>query len=101
MAQHTLWSEHHERFAPEAAGLPAQQVEILGSCRRLADVHVAFGGELHEAFDTSAGVFRPLTFVTVRKLKNEPGGQSPFIFAGADELIDDYLRAVDEVAELR
>ena len=42
-----------------------------------------------------------LAFVAVRQKQDEAGGKTPLVFAGADELIDDDLRAVDEIAELR
>ena len=82
-------------------GLAAQHVKILCGRGRLADLHVVFGGELHEAFDARAGMFGPLAFVPVRKQKYHAGGKIPFVFAGADELVDDDLRAVREIAELR
>src|ERR1700760_26353 len=46
-------------------------------------------------------MFGPLAFVAVRQKQNEAGRQRPLVFAGAQKLIDDDLRAVDEVAELR
>ena len=45
-------------------------------------------------------MFGALALVTVREKKDEAGGKIPLIFAGADELIDDDLRAVGEIAEL-
>ena len=58
-------------------------------------------GELQVALDAGAGVFRPLAFVAVRQQHDQPGEQAPLVLAGDDELIDDDLRAVGEVAELR
>src|ERR1700761_1606622 len=46
-------------------------------------------------------MFGPLAFVAVRQKKNEAGRERPLVFAGAQKLIDDDLRAVDEVSELR
>src|SRR5258708_28816858 len=46
-------------------------------------------------------MFRPLPFVSVRKQQPNPRRQIPFVFARADELIDDYLRAVRKITELR
>src|ERR1700680_4453315 len=101
MAQHALRSEDDERLPPGAAGLPAQQVKILRGGGRLADLHVFFAGELHEALDPRAGMLRSLAFIAVREKHYQAGRKIPFVFTGADELVDDDLRAVCEVAELR
>ena len=45
-------------------------------------------------------MFRALAFVAVGQKHHETGEQIPFRFSGADELIDDGLGYVDEVAEL-
>src|SRR5713226_7987323 len=101
MTQHALGREDDKRLAPHAAHLAAQQVEILRGSRRLADLHVVFRGELHEALEARAGMLRSLALVAVRQKHHETGRQIPFIFAGADELVDDDLRAVGEITELR
>ena len=59
------------------------------------------GRRAEEALDACAGVLRPLTFVPVRKEQDEAGEKIPFVFTGDDELVDDGLRDVGEVAELR
>src|SRR5215213_8086367 len=46
-------------------------------------------------------MLRPLPFEAVRKQHDEAARAQPLGFAGGDELIDDALRAVGEVAELR
>src|SRR5271169_884959 len=101
MAEHTLGSEDDQRLAPQAARLAAEQVEILCGGGGLADVHVAFRSELHKPLDARAGMFRPLAFVTVGEQQDETRGEAPLILTGANELIDDNLRAVDEITELR
>ena len=58
-------------------------------------------GELQIALDARAGVLRALAFVSVRQQHHNAGEQSPLVFARGDELVDDDLRAVGEVAELR
>src|SRR5438128_828849 len=42
-----------------------------------------------------------LAFKAVRKQQDHAGREIPLIFTRADELVDDHLRAVDEVSELR
>ena len=101
MAQHALGREDDERLAPGAQRLAAQQVEILRGGRGLADLDVVARGELQVALDAGAGVLRALAFVAVRQQQHEAAEQAPLVFAGGDELIDDDLRAVGEVAELR
>jgi len=46
-------------------------------------------------------MFRALALVAVGKEQDNARRKSPLVFAGADKLVDDDLRAVDEVAELR
>src|SRR6266404_2114571 len=101
MAQHALGREYDERLAPWAAHLAAQHVKILSGSRGLANLHVVLGGELHEAFQAGAGMFRSLAFVAVRQEHYDAGRQIPFILAGADELVDDHLCPVRKIAELR
>ena len=43
----------------------------------------------------------PCAFVAVRQHHGEPAQPAPFHFARRDELVDDDLRAVGEIAELR
>ena len=69
--------------------------------RRLADLQVVLGRELQEALDARARVLGPLPLVAVRQQQHEPGEQPPLVLAGGEELVDDDLRAVGEVAELR
>ena len=84
-----------------AQRLPPQQVKVLRGGRRLADLNVVLGGELQKPLDARAGVLRPLPFVAVRQQQHQAGEQPPLVFAARDELVDDDLRAVREVAELR
>src|SRR5579863_7481637 len=75
-------------------------MKILCGVRGLRDLDVVLGGELNEALDASAGVLRSLAFVAVREEHHEAGEQIPLGLAGGDELIDDGLRDVYEVAKL-
>jgi hypothetical protein len=100
MAQHALRSKDDERLAPVAAHLAAQHVEVLGGAGGLANLNVVFGGELHEALEAGAGMFRSLSFVAVREKQNDARREIPFVFAGADELVDDDLCAVGKITEL-
>src|SRR5215813_12568673 len=101
MSQHALRSENHQRLAPRTASLTAQHVEILRGVRRLTDLNVFFTGQLQKTFDARAGMFRALAFESVRQEHDNAGWKIPFVLAGADELVDDHLRAVHEISELR
>src|SRR5579871_1152035 len=101
MAQHAFWREDDEGFAPVTQGLTAQAMEVLSGVRRLSDLAVVLGRELDEALNAGARVFRPLPFVAVGEKHDEARKQVPLGFSGADELIDDGLRDVHEIAELR
>src|SRR6266436_7954759 len=66
MAQHAFRGENDEWFAPRATDLAAQQMKILRSGGRLANLYIFFARELHKALDARAGMLRPLAFVAVR-----------------------------------
>ena len=83
------------------ARLAAQQVEVLRRRRQVRHADVALGGELQEALEAGAGVLRARALVAVRQQQRQARGLAPLGQAGDDELVDDHLRAVDEVAELR
>ena len=54
-----------------------------------------------EALDAGRGVLGALALVAVREQHDEAGGLVPLVLGGHDELVDDDLGAVHEVAELR
>ena len=98
--QQALRRHHDQRLAERAHHLPAQHVEHLRGRRRHAHLHVVLGAELQEALEARRGMLRPLPFVAVRQEQREPADAAPLGLARADELVDDHLRAVREVAEL-
>ena len=62
---------------------------------------VAFRNELQEALEPSRGVLRASPFVAVRQEQRQARRLPPLRLTGGDELVDDDLRAVEEVAVLR
>ncbi len=71
-------------------------------CRRgLHHLHVVVGRQLQKALEPRRRVLGTLTFVAMRQHQRQARLAAPLHFAGGNELINDYLRAVDEVAELR
>ena len=101
VSQHALGREHHERLAPLPEGLAPQQVEVLRRGRGLGDLEVVLGGQLEEPLDARARVFGPLALVAVGEQQDEAGEEAPLVLARAQELVDDHLGVVGEVAELR
>ena len=64
-------------------------------------MHVVACRELQETLDARAGMFRTLSFVAVGQQHHDPGEQVPLVLARRNKLVDDDLRAVCEIAELR
>src|SRR5688500_14402936 len=101
VAQQRLRRHHHQRLAERTARLAAQRMEIVGRRRRHDDLPVVLGRELQIAFETGRAVLRSLPLVAVRQQHHQAVHAQPLALARADELVDDDLRAVGEVAELR
>src|ERR1039457_5266062 len=100
MPQHALRREYDQRFTPVAQGLAAEQVKILRGVGRLRNLNIVFRGELQEALDAGAGVFRSLAFVAMGQKQDDAREQAPLGLASGNKLIDDGLRNVHKVAEL-
>src|SRR5688500_1070835 len=101
MTQQTLGSHEDQRPARIHERLTAQQMEILRGGAAVQDLDVVLGGKLEKALEARARVLGPLALVAVREEQHEAAILVPLGAPRADELIDDDLRAVAEVAELR
>jgi len=99
-AQEALGRHDDERLAVGAVDLAAEGVEILGRRGGIDDLHVFLRAELEEALEAGAGVLGALAFVAVREEHDDRGGAAPLRLGGGDELVDDDLRAIREIAEL-
>src|SRR5579872_6278812 len=75
-------------------------MEILRRRRAVGDSNIAVAGQLQKTLEAGAGVFGARAFVAVRQKKREARRLAPLREARRDELIDDDLRAVREIAEL-
>jgi hypothetical protein len=75
-------------------------VEVLSSGGAVRDPDVLLRSELEEPLEPRARVFRPVALVAVREEQGQARGLLPLRAARDDELVDDDLCAVDEVAEL-
>src|SRR5207342_1026874 len=80
---------------------PPQEMEELARGRAVDDADVVLRRELEEALEARARVLGPVAFVAVRQQERQARRLSPLRAAGHDELVDDDLGAVHEVAELR
>ncbi len=98
--QQRLRGHDHQRTLLGYAGLAAQEVEVLRGRREVRHADVPLRGERQEALEAGRGVLRAGALVAVREQQRQPRGLSPLREAGDDELVDDHLRAVGEVAEL-
>ncbi len=68
---------------------------------RLQTWMLSSAAELQEPLDARARVLRPLSLEAVGQEQHEAGEARPLVLRRDDELVDDDLRGVREVAELR
>ena len=99
--QQRLRRHHDQGLADFAMQLTPQRVEEIGGRGGIDHLHIVFGAHLQEAFETRRGMLRPLPFIPMRQHADEAGHAQPFALAGGDELVEQHLRAVGKVAELR
>src|SRR5262245_49177437 len=90
-----------EGLAELAVELAPQDVKIIRGRGAVRDLPVVLGAELEIALEPRRGMFRPLALIAMRQQEDEPRHAEPFALARGNELIDDDLRAVGEIAELR
>src|SRR5438552_2522846 len=101
VAEQALRGHQDERLAEAPVHLAAEGVERLPRRGQVADLHVVLGAELEEALEARARVLGALALVAVREEQHEAAHALPLRLRAGEELVDDHLRAVDEVAELR
>src|SRR4051794_35593289 len=101
MPQEAFGRHHHQRFSELAAHLTSQAVKDLSRRREIANLHVVASAKLQEAFKPGARMLGTLALIPMRKKHHEPAHALPLALGARDELVDDDLRAVGEIAELR
>ncbi|OWK23592.1 hypothetical protein AJ87_34715 [Rhizobium yanglingense] len=101
VAQQRLRRHQDQRLAEVALQLTAQDMEVVRRGRDVGNLHVVFRTKLQEALQARRRVFRTLTFVTMRQQADETRHAQPLAFARRNELVEDDLRTVCEIAELR
>src|SRR5579875_858783 len=100
-AEQALGRENHQRPRLGHPRLPTQQVEVLRGGGGIGHPDVALGGQLQEPLDPGRGVLGTGPLIAMRQQQRQPRGLAPLGQPGDDELVDDHLGAVDEIAELR
>src|SRR4051812_6819879 len=101
VAQQRLRRHHDQRLADLALQLPPQHVEQIGRRGGVDHLHVVFRAHLQEALQPRRGMLGPLSLIAMRQHADEAGHAQPFAFPRGDELVEQHLRAIGEVAELR
>ena len=101
MAQQALRREDDERLLDGLAALARSRWKYEAGVVGLATCMLSSARELQEALDARARVLRPLPLVAVRQQQHEAARLAPLRLGAGEELVDDHLRAVHEVAELR
>ena len=89
-----------KRLAELAQHLPAQDVEIVGRGAAVGHLQIVLGAQLQIALQPGRRVLRPLALVAVRQKHGQARHTQPLALAGGDELVDQHLGAVGEIAEL-
>jgi hypothetical protein len=78
-----------------------QQMIVLDRGRWVRHLDIIFRRHREEPLQTRARMFRALALEAMRQEQHETAETFPFVFGAGDELIDDDLRDVPEIAELR
>src|SRR3989442_6254692 len=76
-------------------------MEVLRRRRAVGHADIALGTERQEPLQPGARVLWALALVAVGQEQRQARGLAPLGQAGDQELIDDHLGAVGEIAELR
>src|SRR5581483_7101585 len=100
-AQEALGLHEHERPAHGGHRLRAQQMEILRRRRGIRDLHIPLGGQLQEPLEPRARVLRAAALVAVRQQQHDARALTPLRAIGGQELVNDRLGDVHEIAVLR
>ena len=103
MPQQALRCHHdqRQRIGRQQQGLASQHVEVLRGGGAVDDANVGVGGGVQKAFEPGARMIGALAFVAMRQQQHQRRRHAPLRAARRQVLIQDDLRAVDEVAVLR
>ena len=100
MTQQALRRHDDQRLAIRTQHLPSQHVKHLRRRGWYTDLNIVFSTQLQESLESGRRVLRTLSLVAVWQEQRQATHAAPFCFAGADELINNHLGAIGEIAEL-
>mmetsp|Transcript_9838 Transcript_9838/g.19622 ORF Transcript_9838/g.19622 Transcript_9838/m.19622 type:complete len:324 (+) Transcript_9838:185-1156(+) len=116
--QQALGRNHHQRLAEAPHDLSAEDMVVVGRRREVDHLHVGLldlhsplllhvgddvgvlVAKLQEPLNACRGVLGALALVSMREEEDQPALPQPLLLSGNDELVDDHLRCVAEVAKL-
>ena len=75
-------------------------MEDLCRSRRIDNLNVVFGRQLQKTFEPRARMLGACTFESVRQQHHQAAQPVPFVFGTDNELVDDHLSDIGEIAEL-
>jgi hypothetical protein len=101
VAQHALRRHHDQRLAPGRSAWRRSRWKYCAAVDGWQTCMLSSAASCRKRSRRARGVLRPLPLVAVRQQQHEAGEQAPLVLGRGEELVDDHLRAVDEVAELR
>ena len=64
------------------------------------DLHVVFGSQGQKTLEPGTGMLWPGPLQAMRQEQHQPTQPAPLVFGGDNELVDDHLRDIHEVAVL-
>src|SRR4030095_14818977 len=100
MTQQTLWCHNNEWLSKFSNQLTPEDMKEIRRCGAIYNLHVVFSTQGKEPFEAGAGMFSTLAFVTMRQEHHQAIHPLPFILSATDILVDYYLSAICEIAEL-
>src|SRR4051812_20347573 len=76
-------------------------MEILCRGCRVNDLHIVLRAQRQKPLEARTAVFGTLSFETMREQQHNAAEPIPFVLGTRQKLIDEHLRSVHEIAELR
>ena len=101
VAEQAFRGHDDERLAEVAFHLTPDEMKMLRGSGGVDHLHVVVGAEGEESLQSGAGMLGSGPLVAVGEEAGQSRESFPFGFGGGDELVEDDLRAVGKVTELR
>lgn len=100
MSQICFRCEFDQGLAERPCKLPAKRMKEVSRSGNIRYNHIQLCAHLQHPFHSCAGVFRTLTFITMRQKHYKSIHPVPLLFAAGYELVDDDLCTICKVPEL-